>query len=229
MFAAGSAVKPIRRIVRAVAEGKAVAASIHQHLSGQTNRRRGRAFSSVMGRLERDEIQKIVMEGPGLSPRVMLSSASALTDQQAGQEAMRCLYCDCRKAANCELRHYAAVYEAQPNRFKGERRHFELQPQHADVIYEPGKCIACGICVQLAEQAGEPLGLSFVGRGFDARMGVPFNASMAEGLQRAADACVRACPTGALAFKENHKATCMGCPASPVKPVDAAAPVHRRP
>ena len=34
--------------------------------------------------------------------------------------------------------------------------------------------------VQIASARGEPLGLSFVGRGFDVRVGVPFNRSLEE-------------------------------------------------
>jgi NADH dehydrogenase/NADH:ubiquinone oxidoreductase subunit G len=78
---------------------------------------------------------------------------------------------------------------------------FVQQTQHPDVIYEPGKCIDCGICIETASKAGEALGLTFVGRGFDVRVAVPFEATLAEGLRTAAAECVAACPTGALAFK----------------------------
>lgn len=74
--------------------------------------------------------------------------------------------------------------------------------QHPDVIYEPGKCIDCGICIQTAAKAGEDLGLAFVGRGFDVRVAVPFNRPLAEGLKTAARKCADACPTGALALKD---------------------------
>ena len=70
-----------------------------------------------------------------------------------------------------------------------------------DVIYEPGKCIDCGLCVQIAAQAGEKLGLTFIGRGFDVRVAVPFDHSIAQALKHSADQCVNACPTGALAFR----------------------------
>jgi NADH dehydrogenase/NADH:ubiquinone oxidoreductase subunit G len=63
-------------------------------------------------------------------------------------------------------------------------------------------CIACGLCVQIAERAREPLGLTFIGRGFAVRVGVPFNAPLAEALTRMAAECARACPTGALVLSE---------------------------
>jgi NADH dehydrogenase/NADH:ubiquinone oxidoreductase subunit G len=73
--------------------------------------------------------------------------------------------------------------------------------RHPDVVYEPGKCISCGLCIQVAARAKEPLGLAFIGRGFNVRVGTPFSPTVADGLQKAAAECVAACPTGALAYK----------------------------
>ena len=52
---------------------------------------------------------------------------------------------------------------------------------------------------QMAVQvATQPLGLSFVGRGFDVKIGVPFDGTLQDALGQVAQQCVNACPTGAL-------------------------------
>jgi NADH dehydrogenase/NADH:ubiquinone oxidoreductase subunit G len=77
-------------------------------------------------------------------------------------------------------------------------------------VFEPGKCILCGLCVQITTEAREPLGLSFIGRGFDLRIGVPFDDSMDRALKTTAARCADACPTGAIALKAGRSC----CPGS---------------
>jgi NADH dehydrogenase/NADH:ubiquinone oxidoreductase subunit G len=77
--------------------------------------------------------------------------------------------------------------------------------RQGSVIYEPGKCINCELCIQIAGQAEDALGLSFVGRGFDVRVGVPFHGTMEQALGSVAAQCVAACPTGALFFSPLHQ------------------------
>jgi len=191
--------------VRAVADGKEAAVSISQYLSGQTVTGLTKPFNTRVGKLKDGEIERFVAR-VSQAPRVTPSQKDCgFTDAQACEEAARCLCCDCRKAENCKLRRYAQEYGARPGRYKGERRVFVQHLQHPDVVYEPGKCIDCGLCIKIAAGAGEELGLTFVGRGFDVRVAVPFDRSMAEALSHAANQCVAACPTGALAFKDRSQ------------------------
>jgi len=201
IFAAGAAVKPIKHLVRAMAEGRAGAECVHRFLLGQTVRRPEKMFSSVMGRLGPGELRQflaLASTGASVTP---CDRCAGLNRQEAADAASRCLHCDCRSSGNCALQHYAQVYGADANRFRSERRPFEQQVQPCGVLFEPGKCIVCGICVKLTELAGEPLGLTFVGRGFDVRVAAPLNHTITEGLQKVAEECVRHCPTGALTFK----------------------------
>ena len=205
VFAGGDCVRRRRLTVRAVADGKEATVSISQYLSGQVVGGPAKAFNIHIGKLKNGEIEKFISSAGKPHRQMPLREGEGLTDQQASEEASRCLHCDCRKAENCKLRQCAQEYGARPGRYKSERRLFEQYTQHPEVIYEPGKCIGCGLCVQITAEAGEKLGLSFVGRGFDVRVTVPFGKSIAEGLKNAASQCVAACPTGALAFKDKSK------------------------
>jgi NADPH-dependent glutamate synthase beta subunit-like oxidoreductase/ferredoxin len=202
VFAGGDVVRKRRLTVRAVADGKEAAESIRQYLSGEPVTGPNKPFNTRIGKIEESEKERFAACASN-TPRVTVYHKNdGFSDEQARIEAARCLHCDCRKAENCKLRQYSQEYNARPTQYKSRRRLFSQQTQHAEIIYEPGKCIDCGLCIQVAKQAGEELGLTFVGRGFDVRVAVPFERSIADGLKQSAAKCVTACPTGALAFIE---------------------------
>jgi NADH dehydrogenase/NADH:ubiquinone oxidoreductase subunit G len=118
------------------------------------------------------------------------------------EEASRCLHCDCRDMHTCKLRMHADSYAAVQRRFKTD----DFAPVtkvfvHEVVIYEPQKCIKCGICVRLTEKQKEKYGFTFIGRGFDVRIGIPFDETLESQLSETAIEIAKACPTGALASK----------------------------
>ena len=215
VFAGGDAVRRRKLTVRAVADGKEAAESIGQYLSGKVVTGPTKVFNTRIGKLSAEQAKKFVA-GHSDGPRVNPSQEDAgFTDREAVEESARCLHCDCRKPQSCKLRKYAKIYQARPGRYKASTVQSSSQNQksgaksfiqlleHSDIIFEPGKCIDCGLCVQIVARAGEKLGLTFVGRGFDVKVAVPFDRSLAEAVKDTdtAEKCVLACPTGALAFK----------------------------
>lgn len=187
--------------VRAVAHGKTAAIAIDRFLTGRPVTGVEKPFSVHIGKLQEGEIERFLAEGSEDSRVEPADPAMAFTAAQAVAEARRCLHCDCRRPDDCKLRAWATAYGAKASAYKLGRRSFEQLTRHAEVLFEPGKCINCGLCVQITARAGERLGLGFVGRGFDARVSVPLGRSLAEGLEKAAAECVAACPTAALAFR----------------------------
>jgi len=218
VFAAGRAVRPFDHLVRAMSDGQAAARSIDRFLRGKKPGRSEKPFSSVMGRIDKSEL-RLFVQGASKAPSVAPCDVCVgFTRLEASAEASRCLHCDCRSSGDCALQSYAQAYGADASRFRQARRTFEQFVQPGGVIFEPGKCILCGICVQLTELAQEPLGLTFIGRGFDVRIAAPFNHRLEEGLKKVAEECVRYCPTGALVFAAAPHSTAVSAGPSDATP-----------
>jgi NADPH-dependent 2,4-dienoyl-CoA reductase/sulfur reductase-like enzyme len=208
VFAAGNAVRFKSMVIRSVADGKEVAIAMDQFLRGVPVVGRVEPLSTKIGRMDAEELAVLSRQAVAHREESIEQAASPHPNPlpvgegtSGAAQAARCLHCDCRGQSSCKLRKYAAIYKANPRRFKAERRRFVQDSRHAEILYEPGKCIDCGLCIQIAAAAGEPLGLTFVGRGFDVRVSVPLDRSLAEALTKAAAECVAACPTTALAWK----------------------------
>jgi len=118
-------------------------------------------------------------------------------------EAARCLHCDCTKPVSCKLRRYAEQYGLGPQITRTMERLPVAPIQATDkVLFEPGKCIKCGICVEIVRASGFDAGIAFAGRGLDSHLRVPFGAGLAQGLGAVAERCVQSCPTAALSFRD---------------------------
>lgn len=207
VFAGGGVLRKSRLAVRSVAEGRAAAASIVQYLRGEPVRGPAEPFNHRLLSIAPIEVTRMSAQGSAEARTAPAAGAvRGFSLEEARREASRCVGCDCRKVDDCRLRIYAEEYGAEWNRFRGDRRQVEIQVREGGVVFEVGKCISCGICIAIAARAKERLGLSYIGRGFKVRLGVPFNRPFSEGLEKVAAECVRACPTGAIAFAERAEA-----------------------
>ena len=203
VFAVGNALRGEGTTgIRSVADAKEAAVAIEQYLSGQAVTGVSPPFTTRIGKMTHDELVQLATDTAQV-PRC--EAASGIELAAAAEQAARCLHCDCRAVTTCRLRRYSAVYGADSRRFKAERRTYEQDIRHADILFEPGKCIDCGLCVQITAAGGEELGLTYIGRGFDVRIGVPLGHSAAEAFLKVAAECVAACPTAAIAWKRDAK------------------------
>lgn len=201
VFIAGSALAPSRMAVRAVGSGRSAALAVNEFLHGRTPRGEDRLYTVRMGRLSPEQLAELAADTPKHG-RISPSAGESLgfLEEEAKAEADRCLHCDCAGLDKCALRLWGMRYGADLRNWSGHERTFQRETTHPNLVYEPGKCIACGLCVQIAEGEREALGLSFIGRGFDLRVGAPLGENMRAALHDLALECAQACPTGALVY-----------------------------
>ncbi len=209
VFAIGNVLRSSKLAVRSVGQGKEVAFSVMQYFNNQELKGEPRMFNSRFGKLVNEEFSEYLKESTD-TKRIFPEDPEwgGFSAEEAIEEAKRCLHCDCRAIDDCKLRIYSDDYQANQRRFKtSERRKITKLSTHSKLIYEPQKCIKCGICVRLTEKYREKFGFTYIGRGFDAEIGVPFNKELEEALTDTALKVAEACPTGAIEIKENMKQT----------------------
>jgi hypothetical protein len=203
VFAIGNSIRVVKSAVRSVGHGKEVATSVDQYLSGKSVTGHPRMFNSRFGKLRAEEIGEYLKEShPGRRLQPASGLAAGYGPAEMKQEANRCLHCDCREQHTCKLRIHADRYGAVQRRFKTDD--FAMVTKvfvHEVIIYEPQKCIKCGICIRLTALKKEKYGFTFIGRGFDVRIGIPFDKTLETPLRETAIEIAKACPTGALAVR----------------------------
>jgi ferredoxin len=205
VFAVGNALRGKGMVVRSTADGKEAAYIMNQFLSGWKKLSLGHGFSSRIGRLDSSEMDEF-LSGSITASRNVPETGTDYVPCDATEQSERCLNCGCVAHNKCKLERWSEFYGANPNRFPRERRPYEVIGRESSVLFEPGKCIKCELCIKIAERAKEPLGLSFVGRGFDVLLTVPFDGQLDEALTKVAGECIDACPTAALSFAASRRA-----------------------
>lgn len=201
VFAIGNVIRSTRLAILSAAQGKEVAFSIEQFLNGSEPTGEPKRFNSRIGRLRAKELE-LYMKNISREERIEPgdSNKGGYTPEEAMREAARCMHCECLKPEDCKLRILAGRYGVSQRRYGfEERKDIKISGEHGLVIYEPGKCIKCGICVRLAARHGEKPGLAYFGRGYDTEITVPFEEELKSAVRKAGTLIAKACPTGALA------------------------------
>ena len=122
------------------------------------------------------------------------------SDEQAINEAKRCLECGCHEYKTCRLIRCANRYKLNPKRFSGEKHMHETETKLVSIERNQGKCILCGLCVRVCDEVVNKGILGLVGRGFKTVIKPEFNSPDVITYCKDCHKCVDACPTGALKF-----------------------------
>lgn len=120
------------------------------------------------------------------------------TEEEAIEDAIRCLECGCHDYFECNLIKFANEYGVQPERMSGEVNKVEFEDDHPFIMRDPNKCILCGLCVRICDEVMGITALGFVKRGFDTVVKPSMEEPLLESGCVSCGQCISVCPTGAL-------------------------------
>lgn len=127
---------------------------------------------------------------------------NGFTEEQAREEAKRCLECGCHDFKDCKLIRYANLEPINPNRLAGQIHESFKETKLVTIERDQGKCILCNLCVRTCkENAGESI-LGLVGRGFKTVIKPEFDNPERISVCKDCRKCAEICPTGALKILE---------------------------
>ena len=112
--------------------------------------------------------------------------------------------CDsCIKDGACGLQSLAQEYEADENKFFGQKTNCAIDSSSNMIVRDNSKCILCKKCVEVCKfsQAVGVLGENK--RGFETQIGCAFLDPLKNSECVGCGQCVMVCPTGALSEKQN--------------------------
>lgn len=191
--------------IEAIGDAKRATQIIDSYLAGETVRYQKPYFverDDITEKTFEDRERECTPEMEQLSPEERMDNftevVAGYTQEQAMQEAKRCLECGCHDYFECKLIDYANQYSVEPARFAGDKNAIEFEDPHPFILREPNKCILCGLCVRICDEVMGVGALGLVKRGFDTVVKPSLEKPLLESGCISCGQCVNVCPTGAL-------------------------------
>ncbi|MCH5206830.1 MAG: iron hydrogenase small subunit [Oscillospiraceae bacterium] len=134
------------------------------------------------------------------SPKILESRKTTL-ELILSNHKKECL--SCVRSGSCELQALCYEYGVDESNFDGENQVFDIDVSAAHMTRDNSKCILCRRCVAAC---GVTQGIGVIGaneRGFATQIASPFDMDLADTACVSCGQCIVACPTGALAEKDD--------------------------
>jgi bidirectional [NiFe] hydrogenase diaphorase subunit len=145
-----------------------------------------------------------VTEGMIVNTQGEKATALARTgfDLLMASHALDCARCNAN--GSCELQKIAKVLKCplKPKRFRVIIRGLPIDESNPLFTYDPNKCVLCGRCVWVCRKQAKNSVIGFAHRGFERRVTTFGDEPIGQNRCLDCAACVKACPTGALALKD---------------------------
>jgi formate dehydrogenase major subunit len=160
LFIGGDLFRGPQTVIQAIADGRTAAGSIHQYLTRGEVKSAKEPFNISKGK-KLVEVDAVNFENVPKKERVrqphmplperehnFKEVEATIGQQEAMEEAGRCLSCGCQDALECRLRAYADLYGVDMRTIQPWKdRRYPINDSHPLITIDPNKCITCRRCV----------------------------------------------------------------------------------
>jgi predicted molibdopterin-dependent oxidoreductase YjgC len=104
----------------------------------------------------------------------------------------------CEKTGNCQLQDLAYEMGLTGSRLKGAQHRYPVDANNPFIVRDYNKCVLCERCTRICDEIQGSFAIEYAHRGFNTKVGVPFDRSLTESDCVFCGQCVNVCPVGAL-------------------------------
>jgi len=104
----------------------------------------------------------------------------------------------CEKTGNCQLQDLAYDMGLTGSRLKGAQHRYPIDGNNPFIVRDYNKCVLCERCTRICDEIQGSFAIEYAHRGFNTKVGVPFDRSLTESDCVFCGQCVNVCPVGAL-------------------------------
>ena len=208
VFAIGDATNRGASIaIEAIGEADRCARAVDAFLNGQALDTRvpyiSKRDESTIDYSDRDKKSRITPKvlAPEVRNKNFDEVSLGFTEEEAQEEAKRCLECGCREYFKCKLLKVAQRYDIMPERFKGVMPQKYTHDENAFIERNTAKCILSGLCVRSCREVMNLSSIGLLGRGFTTDVSPAFSLPLDQTNCNNCGLCVQLCPTGSLTEK----------------------------
>ncbi|MCX7615245.1 MAG: NAD(P)-binding protein, partial [Clostridiales bacterium] len=213
IFAGGDCVTGPATVIQAVAAGRHAAEAMESFLMKGYVKEGNVDYSCSRGSLEdlpkwefeaKPKLERAKMPAIALADRKnnFKEVETGYTEQQAREEARRCLKCGCHKRFNCDLREEASAHGIEYIKPIHERPLIPIANDHPFIIRDHNKCISCGRCIAACSEVEGPDVLAYYMKDGRQLVGTKTGLPLEQTDCVSCGQCVDACPCGALDFRQ---------------------------